>query len=41
MLHIRSGNLLEVAQVIRDLAARDSERGLSTGENAALGAAYP
>ena len=36
MLHIRSGNLLEVAQVIRDLAARDSERGLSTGEKKML-----
>ena len=36
MMHIRSGNLLEVAQVIRDLAARDSERGLSTGEKKML-----
>lgn len=36
MLHIRSGNLLEVAQVIKDLAARDKERGLSTGEKKML-----
>ena len=36
MLHIRSGNLLEVAQVIKDLTARDKERGLSTGEKKML-----
>ena len=36
MLHIRSGNLLEVAQVIKDLTARDTERGLSTGEKKML-----
>ena len=36
MLHIRSGNLLEVAQVIKDLTARDTERGLSTGERKML-----
>lgn len=36
MLHIRSGNLSEVAQVIKSLAARDRERGLSTGEKKML-----
>ena len=36
MLHIRSGNLSEVAQVIKSLAARDRERGLSTGEKIML-----
>ena len=36
MLHIRSGNLPEVAQVIKSLAARDRERGLSTGEKKML-----
>lgn len=36
MLHIRSGNLFEVAQVIKSLAARDRERGLSTGEKKML-----
>ena len=36
MLHIRSGNLLEVAQVIKDLSAREHERGLSTGEKKML-----
>ena len=36
MLHIRSGNLLEVAQVIKDLTLRDRERGLSTGEKKML-----
>ena len=36
MLHIRSGNLSEVAQGIKSLAARDRERGLSTGEKKML-----
>lgn len=39
MLHIRSGNLLEVAQVIKDLSAREHERGLSTGEKKMLASA--
>ena len=39
MLHIRSGNLLEVAQVIKDLSARERERGLSTGEKKMLASA--
>ncbi len=39
MLHIRSGDLLEVAQVVKSLAARDSERGLSTGEKKMLSSA--
>lgn len=36
MQRIRSGDLLEVAQVIKSLAARDRERGLSTGEKKML-----
>ena len=32
MLHLRSGDLHEVAQVIKSLAVRNRERGLSTGE---------
>lgn len=36
MLHIRSGNLLEVAQVVKNLAERDRERGLSAGEKKML-----
>ena len=32
MLHIRSGDLDEVAQVVKSLAARDRERGLSMGK---------
>lgn len=36
MLHIRSGDLLEVAQVVKNLAGRDRERGLSTGEKKML-----
>lgn len=36
MLHIRSGDLDEVAQVVKSLAARDKERGLSTGEKKML-----
>ena len=39
MLHIRSGNLLEVAQVVKNLAERDRERGLSTGEKKMLASA--
>lgn len=36
MLHLRSGDLLEVAQVVKSLAARDRERGLSTVEKKML-----
>lgn len=36
MLRIRSGDLLEVAAVIKSLVRRDSERGLSTGERKML-----
>jgi CarD family transcriptional regulator len=36
MLKIRSGDLLEVAGVIKSLIKRDSERGLSTGERKML-----
>lgn len=36
MLRIRSGNLLEVAAVIKGLMTRDRERGLSTGERKML-----
>lgn len=36
MLRIRSGDLLEVAQVIKNLAERERERGLSTGEKKML-----
>lgn len=36
MLHIRSGDLHEVAQVVKSLTARDRERGLSTGEKKML-----
>lgn len=36
MLRIKSGDLLEVARVIKGLMARDSERGLSTGERKML-----
>lgn len=32
MLHIRSGNFLEVAQVVKDLSKRDQSSGLSDGE---------
>ncbi|MDO4269390.1 MAG: CarD family transcriptional regulator [Eubacteriales bacterium] len=39
MLHIRSGDLLEVAQVVKNLAERESERGLSTGEKKMLSSA--
>ncbi|MBS6881873.1 MAG: CarD family transcriptional regulator [Clostridiaceae bacterium] len=39
MLHIRSGDLLEVAQVVKNLAERDRERGLSTGEKKMLASA--
>nr|WP_297171402.1 CarD family transcriptional regulator [uncultured Agathobaculum sp.] len=39
MLHIRSGNLHELGQVIKDLACRDKERGLSTGEKKMLASA--
>ena len=36
MQHIRSGELREVAQVIKSLAARECRRGLSTGEKKML-----
>lgn len=36
MLRIRSGDLIEVAQVIKNLAEREQERGLSTGEKKML-----
>lgn len=36
MLRIRSGDLLEVASVIKGLMRRDAERGLSTGERKML-----
>lgn len=36
MLRIRSGDLMEVAAVIKGLTNRDSERGLSTGERKML-----
>jgi CarD family transcriptional regulator len=36
MLRIKSGNLLEVARVIKGLMARESEKGLSTGERKML-----
>ncbi|MGI6181907.1 MAG: CarD family transcriptional regulator [Agathobaculum sp.] len=36
MLHLRSGDLLEVAQVIKNLSERDRERGLSAGEKKML-----
>lgn len=36
MLRIRSGDLLEVASVIKGLMHRDAERGLSTGERKML-----
>lgn len=36
MLRIRSGNLLEVAAVVKSLVMRESERGLSTGERKML-----
>lgn len=36
MLKIKSGNLMEVAAVIKGLMLRDSDRGLSTGERKML-----
>ncbi|MCQ5129722.1 CarD family transcriptional regulator [Butyricicoccus faecihominis] len=36
MLRIRSGDLLEVGQVVKNLAERERERGLSTGEKKML-----
>lgn len=36
MLRIRSGDLTEVARVIKGLMARDAEKGLSTGERKML-----
>lgn len=36
MLRIKSGDLMEVARVIKGLMSRDSEKGLSTGERKML-----
>ena len=36
MLRIKSGNLYEVARVVKSLTIRDEERGLSTGERKML-----
>lgn len=36
MMRIKSGNLLEVARVVKGLMAREKERGLSTGERKML-----
>ena len=36
MVRIKSGDLLEVAAVIKSLVFRDNERGLSTGERKML-----
>ena len=36
MLRIKSGNLLEVARVVKGLMVRDGEKGLSTGERKML-----
>jgi CarD family transcriptional regulator len=36
MQRIKSGNLLEVAKVVKGLMSRDSEKGLSTGERKML-----
>ena len=36
MLRLKSGNLLEVAKVIKSLMLRDGEKGLSTGERKML-----
>jgi CarD family transcriptional regulator len=36
MLKMKSGDIFEVAQVVRDLTYRDKEKGLSTGEKKML-----
>ncbi len=36
MLRIKSGDLMEVARVVKGLMARDSDKGLSTGERKML-----
>ena len=36
MLRLKSGNLLEVARVVKGLMLREGERGLSTGERKML-----
>jgi CarD family transcriptional regulator len=36
MEKIRSGNIFQVAEVVRNLALRDKEKGLSTGERKML-----
>lgn len=39
MLRIRSGNMHEVAKVVKNLVQRNGKRGLSTGERKMLGSA--
>jgi len=39
MLKIKSGNIFEVADVVKTLMIRDKEKGLSTGERKMLGSA--
>ncbi len=39
MLRIKSGDLMEVAKVVKSLIVRDRERGLSTGERKMLASA--
>lgn len=39
MLRIKSGDLLEVARVVKGLMARENEKGLSTGERKMLNSA--
>ena len=39
MLKIKSGNIFEVAEVVRTLMVRDKEKGLSTGEKKMLNSA--
>ena len=41
MLRLKSGDLLEVARVVKGLVRRDGERGLSTGERKMLHSASP
>jgi CarD family transcriptional regulator len=36
MLRLKSGDLMEVARVVKGLMARDSDKGLSTGERKML-----
>ena len=39
MSHIKSGDLMQVAQVVKSLVLRDREKGLSTGERKMLSSA--